>query len=156
MCSTELEKLFLKLKERSVETEKGCLIWLGATSRKGYGQITYKNETKLIHRMIYMSFTCTTPEIVMHSCDTPACWNFKHLIGGTHQDNMDDKVLKNRQYKGPGPRGIINGNSKLDDEKVRQIRGLADLSTAELANRFNISMGTVSMVRNHKIWKHVQ
>ena len=36
----------------------------------------------------------------MHSCDNPICCNPKHLSKGTHKDNSDDKVRKNRHAFG--------------------------------------------------------
>ena len=40
------------------------------------------------------------PEVVRHACDNPPCCNPLHLLGGTHADNVADKVRRGRVPRG--------------------------------------------------------
>jgi len=59
------------------------------------------------------------PLLVCHTCDNPPCCNGAHLFKGTHKDNSQDMLLKNR---GPDQAGESNGNSKLSYSDVVEIR----------------------------------
>jgi hypothetical protein len=53
--------------------------------------------------------------IVRHSCDSPGCVNPLHLMIGTYQDNMDDKMARGRhssQQRTHCPQGhpLVEGN----------------------------------------------
>lgn len=56
-------------------------------------------------------------KVVRHECDNPGCVNPAHLLLGTHQDNMDDKVRRGRVPA----RGT---NTKLTAEEVQWIRAV--------------------------------
>lgn len=80
----------------------------------GYGDIHIKTNGRYkhfrVHRVVYEisnKCTITSNDIIMHSCDNPACCNPRHLTKGTHGDNMKDKVKKGRQAK-----GVNNGRYK--------------------------------------------
>ncbi len=79
--------------------------------------------------------------------------NPDHLFVGSSKENFDDKVSKGRQA-----RGINHGMSKLDDEKVREIRELyctGMFTHKELADRYNVTEPLIFMVIHKKIWRHV-
>lgn len=78
--------------------------------------------------------------LVIHSCDNPICCNPSHLSYGTHQQNMDDMVERNRH----GLPRIV----------VRAIRNLLAKGTSqqEIAELYGISREAVSAIstrRNH-------
>lgn len=73
----------------------------------GYGSIQYSLNRKhghyRAHRLVYEivnNRVLLSEELILHKCDNPACCNPKHLFVGTHNDNVQDKVNKNRQAKG--------------------------------------------------------
>lgn len=72
----------------------GCWIWQGSLMGKGYGP----------HRKSYEAFKGPIPEglIVRHTCDIMPCINPKHLIVGTHADNMQDCIERGRFVAGKG------------------------------------------------------
>lgn len=79
-----------------------------------------------VHRYAYSLYhgvELSSETIICHTCDTPACWNPKHLFAGTQSDNIRDCVSKGR-HKGVPPllRGSENGSSKLTEDQVREIR----------------------------------
>lgn len=74
------------------------------------------------------------------------------LIFGTYQDNSNDMIKANRQAKGEDLK-----HSKLSMEQIKVIRNMAKFGIyqQEIATIFNITQGTVNLIINRKIWKHV-
>jgi hypothetical protein len=135
-------------------SESGCWIWLGCINDR-YGYFTVEGRIWLAHRF---SYTLHCDEIpygmqVLHRCDNGHCVNPKHLFLGTQQDNMDDKVAKDRQAK-----GIDNGNSKLTVNEVIEIRRLCSegkLLQYEIAEKFNVDPKTITNIKLRRQWSHI-
>ena len=90
--------------------------------------------------------------MVLHTCDNPSCVNPEHLFLGTNQDNMDDKVSKNRQSK---LNGKDNGRAKLDMDDVKQMRDdyeSGKFSYRELVNKYKISQTQVARIVKNESW----
>jgi len=103
----------------------------------------------------------TPPKMfVLHRCDNPECVNPDHLFLGTHQDNMDDKVSKNRQAKGDSFKnrkpafGSKNGLSKLTDQKAMQIF-LDDRPQRKIAADYGITQTSVFYIKSKRTWRHI-
>lgn len=75
-----------------------------------------------------------------------------NLAWGTQVENEADKLLHGRRA-----RGERNGTAKLRNGQIKSIRAaLAKGTTGKsLATKFNVSVMTISLIRNRKIWKHV-
>jgi len=133
-------------------TECGCWIFMGCLTDRGYGQISVAtSKSRVAHRVSYELFCAPIPDgmYVLHRCDVPSCVNPDHLFVGTQQDNVDDMVAKGRNTKGE-----TVGNSRLTEKDVLAIRA-SSASGTELAKTMGFSEGTISMVKNKKIWKHI-
>ena len=141
------------LKRYTPVTETGCWLWLGATTGKGYGQITPSRHHpfQLAHRYFYEQLVGPIPEglILCHKCDTPLCVNPQHMHVGTQQDNVRQMRDRNR-----GAYGATNAPKKLTDEAVREIL-LSDESKNVLGPRYGVSGGTISAIRGGRVWRHV-
>jgi DNA invertase Pin-like site-specific DNA recombinase len=87
----------------------------------------------------------------MHSCDNPRCVNPRHLSVGTHQDNADDKVAKNRQAR---MFGEDNPASKLTEKQVIDIR-TERISQAEFAKLYDIDSSQISRITNNLKWTNL-
>lgn len=87
--------------------------------------------------------------MVMHICDNPPCWNVEHLVGGTHADNVEDKVQKGRHNF--GNKVYI---SKLNEEAIRDIRS-SNLSPPELARKYGVHRASIHKVLDKITWKHI-
>jgi DNA-binding transcriptional regulator YdaS (Cro superfamily) len=89
-----------KFMKKVVKQPDGCWLWSGANNYK-YGHFTLGNEI-YAHRSSYILHGNEIPEgmLVLHKCDVPLCVNPNHLFLGTHAENMQDKVKKNRQSRG--------------------------------------------------------
>ena len=85
----------------------------------------------------------------MHTCDNRRCVNVAHLRLGSFQDNMDDMTGKLRQAH-----GLRNAHAELSVAEVLAIRQATGTQT-EIASRFGVSQGLVSMIRTRRIWKYV-
>jgi hypothetical protein len=131
----------------------GCILWTGATDKNGYGKLTVKYKDCRAHRLAYEQHIGPIPEglVVCHRCDTPACINPRHLILGTHADNIADRDAKKRHVPAPGDQ---NGMAKLTDDDIRAIRS-AKGSQSEIAAAFGICQQNVSQIKRGKRWKHV-
>jgi hypothetical protein len=88
-----------RLENYTPVTESGCWLWLGKTSRHGYGVLNRDGKLiSLAHRYFYEHHVGPIPSgmFICHKCDTPLCVNPDHLFAGTPQDNMDDMWRKGR------------------------------------------------------------
>lgn len=128
-----------------------CWPWRGGVSPAKYGSLKFSGETWLAHRVAYtLVWGPLAPgEIVRHTCDTPLCCNPQHLLSGTHQANVRDRVLRGRSA-----RGARNGRARLDENAVSQIRSSA-LSNKQLAEQFGVTPHTIDAVKRRRSWGHV-
>lgn len=125
----------------------------------GYGRQKVKGKYVGAHRIAYCEANGLALEdiaglVVRHTCDNPPCVNPAHLIIGTHAENVQDKVLRNRQAK-----GVDNGRAILTEEQVTYcrgvfVRGSKDFGTAALARQFNVSQRAMYSAI-HYGWRHL-
>lgn len=132
-----------------------CWNWIKDLDKKGYGQIhDYKNGkrvTRAAHRVSYEINKGEIPQgmIVCHSCDNRKCVNPNHLWIGTTQDNINDKLKKNR-----GLYGSKHQNSKLTEEDVLEIRASSE-KKAHLARKYKVSFMVITSILRRNTWKHI-
>jgi len=156
---------FIKMHKRNREglfwshvdilSDNDCWNWELTVNDGGYGQTT-KAEfgTSAAHRIAwqYTNGKLDSPIFVLHKCDNPKCCNPKHLYLGTHRDNMDDMVNRNRR-KGKGC-GAANGRAKLTQEQAEEIREhykKCKISQEKIAGWYGISQRAVSaIIRNER------
>jgi hypothetical protein len=137
-----------------------CLIWPFSRMKKGYPCVVWPidrpNPKSGILAARYMCQLVNGPpptedHDAAHSCGrgTDGCMTPNHLRWASSQENADD-----RRLHGTNTVGVRHPQAKLNDLKVRRIRrSKADLQT--LADKFGVSIATISMVRSHKAWRHV-
>ena len=137
-----------------IKGEDECWDWIGAINQKGYGAFSIGRKNIIAHRMAWELTYGPIPDGVfaLHHCDRPRCCNVRHLWLGSNQDNVDDKVRKNRQCSGEK-----NGLAKLTNGQVLEIRRLAKEGHFQnyLAKLFNISDAVVSKIVRRETWKHI-
>jgi hypothetical protein len=86
---------------RATTDDKGCIVWLGTVSSKGYGSKQYRGKSWNLHRIIYIlakGVTLRTDQFVCHSCDNRRCINIDHLWVGSPSDNNMDAAKKDRHF----------------------------------------------------------
>lgn len=76
----------------------------------------------------------------------------EHITGIKRSDKTKEK-MGNRDY----PLGIDNINSKLDEQKVLEIRSKIKLGFGirALAKEYDVAHSTIRKLRDYKTWKHV-
>ena len=90
-------------------------------------------------------------KVIRHSCDNRLCINADHLLIGTHQDNVNDKIRRNRHAKGEKI-----GTSKLTDEEVLEIREIGRSKTLkEMVSIYKVSDATISRILTNQTWQHL-
>jgi hypothetical protein len=77
---------------RKVSFGPGCWEWQGWRDQDGYGQF----DKMRTHRVAWLAVHQDAPPVVRHTCDNPPCVRPSHLLGGTTQDNVDDKMQRGR------------------------------------------------------------
>lgn len=131
-----------------------CWPWIGGRNEQGYGRTEIKDRSYYAHRLIYLlvypgSIKRSAPKkktsrgFLRHTCDNPPCCNPAHLIVGTHQENMDDKVARGRM---PDYRGERGPRAKLTAEDVFWIRMQKKYGATKkaLAMLYEVSEATIS------------
>jgi hypothetical protein len=101
MVKEEKEKLKQKLLTKTLITEKGCWLWLGASGNSGYGNIRVDKIYYNLHRYshhLFNGFNLDSDLQVRHKCATKSCWNPEHLIEGTQSDNEGDKKIRGNRF----------------------------------------------------------
>ncbi len=131
---------------------RGCWTWKGYIAKSGYGNVWHKKNA-LAHRIAYeIAHNCEVPsEInVCHSCDNPRCVNPDHLWLGTDQDNMDDKMLKNRH-----PVGEKCVQSVFTESEVIAIRQeySEGVTYQQLAEKYKSKYQTIYCIVRRTNWK---
>lgn len=150
--STPLSVRFWSKVDKS--DEHACWEWQGARIGRGYGWVSTHVGNRAASRVsAYLSGLLddlASPMHVLHHCDNPPCCNPTHLFLGTNQDNVNDRVAKNRSGGKP-LYGQANGASKLTDVQVKQVRGMykfAKYSQSQLAKMFNVRQPHISRIVN--------
>lgn len=103
-------------KKLNLSESDDCTYHTGWTNRLGYSQLQfcfqggkYNIETHRAAYMLYHNVQLSKDNIVMHMCDNPGCMNPKHLKMGTHNDNVQDRVKKNRSATGTKNGRYVHG-----------------------------------------------
>lgn len=135
-----------------LDEQTGCLNWQGGKNSSGYGAIGFGGKVIATHRLAYILSKGEIPDglLVRHTCDNRLCCNIDHLLLGTIQDNMKDKMDRVRQSK-----GTDHGMSFLSEEDVGYIIK-SEETQQTIADKFSISRSHVSRIRSGKYWKHLQ
>lgn len=135
----------------NVRVAKNCWIWKGATS-KGYAILGIGGRMEKASRVSWFIHFGAIPEaqLICHRCDNPKCVNPFHLFLGTHKDNTQDAITKQRMLVGEK-----NGQHKLTSKDVRYIRS-SDKSATQLAKRFGVHIPCITRIIKRQRWKHLQ
>jgi hypothetical protein len=127
-----------------------CWEWQGQLAfekqtKTPYGIVRWGGKMTGAHRVAYCLTKGAIREgmYVLHSCDNPPCCNPSHLRQGTHQENMADIVIRQRQ-----PRKARNENpaTKMREEKHSAL--VEDCREASRDRYGRVEKGTIPFLAN--------
>lgn len=135
-----------------------CWLWTATITTNGYGQFRVSNRVEQAHRVSwYLAHSKWPRPCALHKCDVRNCVRPDHLFEGTIRENTDDKMRKGRWGGGP-PRGERNGNAKLTESSVLEIRrkyARGHVLQAQLAKAYSVSRSLISNITSGAIWGHL-
>lgn len=142
-----------ELLKRTIKIDD-CLEWSGKKTRNGYGKLHINTVETYAHRAVIVAKTGSEiPKgmCVLHSCDNPSCINPGHLRIGTHKENSQDMVLRNRVNR-PNSElwsGANNPKSVLTDKQRNELIELmrSGMSASEVADIFPVSPTRCGQIR---------
>ena len=77
----------------------GCWEWKGCFNTDGYARAGNKHTSNIkVHREVFRLTYGYYPEVVRHTCDNKKCINPHHLVGGSPEDNVRDRVDRGRTH----------------------------------------------------------
>ena len=134
-----------------INTTGECHEWTAGKNKKGYGIFMYNGKCCLAHRVLWELEGREPAEVLRHKCDNPACCNIDHLEAGTVADNNRDKMERGRFRPNNGSK---NGQSKLTEDDVRQIRVMLaeGWKQKDVAKVFGVVSPLISMINTGKAW----
>lgn len=159
---------------RSERSADGCLLWMAARSKRGYGQkyvpkgeVPGAGSLQYVHRLSWQATRGPIPERteVCHNCpggDRPNCWEPSHLFLGSHRENMRDAQQKGMlsypgMRRGDVPRGESHYRAVLNEVLVLAMRERYSLgeSVASIARSVGVKMLTAYDAIRGTTWAHL-
>jgi hypothetical protein len=125
----------------------------------GYEGVTLRRGGKYhrlkVHRLVLEAFTGPRPagHEACHNNGIPTDNRLANLRWDTRRGNAADRVVH-----GTSNEGIRHPAAKLDEAQVQEIREMraAGNELKSIAVQFGISFQNVSLIANHKAWRHVR
>ncbi|CAH9016537.1 putative homing endonuclease [Vibrio phage 275E43-1] len=118
-----------------------CLIWTRCCNTDGYPRAVIDgNNNAKVHRVVYELYHGELEQglVVRHVCDNPKCINPEHLVSGTQQDNVQDRVQRGRS------------NNHCDAKTIGDVCSLRSLGYTykRIASELGISYAKVDYILN--------
>lgn len=151
-CALNLTEADIKRFWDNVDKTGVCWIWQGYKQASKHGQVKVNGKAITVHRLAFYLTNGFLPNVVRHRCDNPPCCNPLHLNGGTHAENVLDRVQRNRSAIRER-----NGRSKLTSQQVRMIRDLHSegATYAALGRRFGVHAKSIKNIVSRTLWGSV-
>ena len=140
------------------QIKDACWEWKNKLNDGGYGDFHIYQNGKTIsfraHRVSLFHKTKTQDLVARHTCDNRACCNPNHLLWGSHQDNSDDKMSRNR---GGHACGSNHGMAKLKPNQVIQIREAFEdhLSPEFISNKYGVCKRHIYRIVAKENWRYL-
>lgn len=157
-CGVTFDMLFWQKVDKSAGPD-ACWPYTGARTSWNYGHFNSKaNGEFMAHRLAWelANGRKPTPGVmngtIRHTCDNPPCCNPKHLILGTHIENMADCRAKDRHVRGERTR-----RNKLTEADVLAIRdGWTPEKAPDLAQKYGVKPLTILNAALGRTWSYLK
>lgn len=138
------------------DAETGCWIWQRARASRdamlapdrGYGCLKVAGKVVTAHKFAYeREYGPVKAGLqIRHQCHRTLCVNPSHMLLGTNQQNVQDRIDAGRYAK------------KLTAEDIRTIRARCKSGETQQAvgADFRLHQACVSNIVNRKYWVHVE
>jgi hypothetical protein len=135
------------------ENNRGC--WICISHKPNYKnqvQFQFNGRKQNLSRIIYSELIGEIPPdlVVRHKCDDPMCINPCHLELGTVKENNWDK-LRNGTWQN----GENNGQHKLTQKQVDEIRCSLLFSQKYLGKLYGVDRKTIREIIEGKTWRGI-
>lgn len=151
------ESLRKRFETKFKVSENGCWEWEACKHGRGYGYFyTHPDYSKrkmdFAHRVSLFIYKGEKPPddlCVRHKCDNTSCVNPDHLVLGTHQQNMEDMMVRGR-YKPPNQR--YTERDSILAQKMREagfsLKDIASLFNCHTSHASRLSRGLIKNFNN--------
>jgi hypothetical protein len=137
--------------------DNGCIEWMGAPQKFGYGVVRVDGEQRKAHRHAWILTHGAIPDglFICHRCDNKICVNPEHLFLGTAHDNMRDMSKKGRSA-GSRRKGEAHPMVRLSADQVRDIRSRYQNrarygNASQLASEYGVSRRWIWQVATGRV-----
>lgn len=156
-----------RMREKTAKRDRdACWLWIGRRDQRGYGRFDSlpdggPQRSVLAHRHAWEIARGAIDDglFVCHKCDNPPCVNPRHLFLGTPAANSADMVKKGRCGGGSDAAVVAMRKTwaKVTERDVLRIREARAKGAhlEDMAQRYGVSVSTISLIVKHKVWKHV-
>lgn len=140
-------------KNVDIKTLNQCWNWRLGVDHDGYGKVRIGGRALIAHRVAFALGQETElpgrDTEIRHTCDNRRCCNPKHLVAGSHTDNMQDMLLRGRRSV------AANWHLKLEKTRADQLRFdfQNGLSKRALSRKYNIVTKHVRDILKGISWK---
>lgn len=132
-----------------VKKTDGCWEWMASKNNWGYPLFWYKGRSRPGNRVCWELTRGSAPEAqVLHRCDNPGCVRPDHLYSGTHDQNMRDKVDRDRCFR---PAGSLNKAARLTEAQVADVRRDQRLHRV-IAQEYGVTRSQISKIKRGDRW----
>lgn len=139
-----------------IRTPEECWEWQASLHTSGYGRFklsSYRTANANRIALVIQTGADRLDRMALHHCDNRKCCNPHHLYWGTHTDNMQDAVRRNRR-PWRDQSGAANGAAKLTDEQLALVvtRLKQGWNNKQIAADLPVTHSMVSLIRLGKMW----
>jgi hypothetical protein len=140
-----------RMAARIQRNERGCWIWTAANNGR-YGVLYAWGRMRYAHRVSYREFKGEIPagHEIRHHCDSPLCVNPDHLTTGTHRQNVDDAVRRDRTSN--GDRCPTAKLTRAQVERIRERNPLTEVDIAATCKEYGVTRRTIYRAIRGETW----
>jgi hypothetical protein len=135
-------------------TENNCIEWQRYRDADGYGKWRINGEKRNVARLVCALIygEPLSAQQALHSCDNPPCINPDHLRWGSHRDNNDDKILRQRLVGEKHPLARYT-DAQILDLKTKIANGADPVASYKALSMTRFQFHNI---KSNKSWSHIK